>query len=46
MFHFFTFKKGLLSLFALVKLNMVSPPYAAGTGYSMDMPCFYKFTPN
>ena len=26
MSHFFTFKKGLLSLFTLIKLNMVSPP--------------------
>ena len=26
LFHFFTFKNGLLSLFTLVTLNMVSPP--------------------
>ena len=28
LFHFFIFKNGLLSLFILVTLNMVSPPYS------------------
>mgnify|MGYP001801313319 CR=1 FL=1 len=36
MFHFFTFKNGLLSLFTLVTVNMVSTPLCLMALYVLD----------